>query len=80
MTTLELAQRIDKLAYDFDTYEYNDTIEDREENAIQIEKSILNKDIQHLFVICNDVLDSEDTNLYQEATEILELLINITRF
>ena len=40
LTAMELAAQIDQFAYETDTYEYNDTVEDREANIRGIAESI----------------------------------------
>lgn len=72
-----LANRIRQLAWDFDTYEYEDTFSNNDTEALnRIEELLQYKEgINSLIAFTNDVLESELQELFKEAAEIKQLLI-----
>lgn len=59
----QLATDIDQFSFDFDPYEYNDTVEDREQAVQDIIAAIQKKDVQHLRDWLQPiVLDSDNGN------------------
>lgn len=73
----ELANRIRQLAWNFDTYEYGDTFSDDDTEALNRIEELLQykKGIDSLIEFTNDVLDSELQELFKEAKEIKQQLI-----
>jgi len=60
---LVLIQELDRLSYDMDPYEYNDTVSDQEEQVQRITDDIRNGKIEHL----QDFLQKNMAEVFQEA-------------
>jgi len=73
MRDIELAIKIDELAYDYDTYEYMDTVEDKDANVARIETMILKNKTESLEIFLNSVLkSSNDKKLKERSYGLLE--------
>lgn len=57
LTSIELAHQIDEFARDFDLYDYNDMVDDREENVRQIAESIESGDTGHITEFLQGIID-----------------------
>lgn len=73
----ELAQKIDSFYYDFDTYEYNDSFESREEGITAAYNLLVNNSYNHIIdelqeIIENDEGDEADIRAAQELIELLQ--------
>jgi hypothetical protein len=74
-TAEELAVEIDRFAYETDTYEYNDTVDDREANIRGLEQSIeTGQDGGARAYLNSFVLESEDPETVAQAKELLKKL------
>ena len=71
---LKLAAELDQFSYDYDTYEYWDSVENREEGTDQIVQSILKKDVQPILEWLADVIEEADEEYAPKAKELSERL------
>ena len=69
---MELAVRLDEFAQNFDTYEYRDVVDDREENIRSIARDIENGDISGIKEMLRYAIE-EETDV-TEATALLKQL------
>ena len=69
-----LAAEIDQLSYDYDTYQYNDTVEDREAQVANIAEDIRNGNTEYLNDFLNamisDSMREGITDLFGKGTEL----------
>ena len=69
-----LAAEIDQLSYDYDTYQYNDTVEDREAQVANITEDIRNGNTEYLNDFLNamisDSMREGITDLFGNGTEL----------
>ena len=69
-----LAAEIDQLSYDYDTYQYNDTVEDREAQVANIAEDIRNGNTEYLNDFLNamisDSMREGITDLFGNGTEL----------
>ena len=69
-----LAAEIDQLSYDYDTYQYNDTVEDREAQVANIAEDIRNGNTEYLNdflnAIISDSMREGITDIYGKGTEL----------
>ena len=69
-----LAAEIDQLSYDFDTYQYNDTVEDREAQIANITEDIRNGNTGYLNEFLNalisDSIREGMTDIIGKGTEL----------
>ena len=69
-----LAAEIDQLSYDFDTYQYNDTVEDREAQIANITEDIRNGNTGYLNDFLNalisDSIREGMTDIFGKGTEL----------
>ena len=69
-----LAAEIDQLSYDFDTYEYRDTVEDREAQIANITEDIRNRNTKYLNNILNAVVSDSNregmADIFGKVTEL----------
>lgn len=65
---------IDQLSYDYDTYQYNDTVEDREAQVANIAEDIRNGNTEYLNDFLNamisDSMREGITDLFGKGTEL----------
>lgn len=77
-----LATQIDQLSYDYDPYQYHDTVEDREAQIATIAEDIRSGNMEYLQDFLNTIISDsiEDTNdskvvqISRKAQELLEKL------
>ena len=75
LTAMELAAQIDQFAYETDTYEYNDTVEDREANIRGIAESIESGQDGGARAYLNSfVQESDDPETVAQAKALLKKL------
>lgn len=73
----ELANSVVDLVYDFDTYNFRDTFDSKEEALEHVFDMLKEAEgVTSLIYMCNDVLDSEDDSLYTRANELKAELEN----
>ena len=69
-----LAAEIDQLSYDYDTYQYNDTVEDREAQVANIAEDIRNGNTEYLNDFLNamisDSMREGITDIFGKGTEL----------
>ena len=69
-----LASQIDQLSYDYDTYQYQDTVEDREEQVANITEDIRNGNTGYLNDFLNEVISEGVregiTDIFGQGVEI----------
>lgn len=69
-----LAAEIDQLSYDYDTYQYNDTVEDREAQVANITEDIRNGNTEYLNDFLNamisDSMREGITDIFGKGTEL----------
>ena len=69
-----LAAEIDQLSYDYDTYQYNDTVEDREVQVANIAEDIRNGNTEYLNdflnAIISDSMREGITDIFGKGTEL----------
>lgn len=69
-----LAAEIDQLSYDYDTYQYNDTVKDREAQVANIAEDIRNENTEYLNDFLNamisDSMREGITDLFGKGTEL----------
>ncbi|MXP75399.1 DUF4316 domain-containing protein [Lachnospiraceae bacterium WCA-9-b2] len=69
-----LAAEIDQLSYDFDTYEYRDTVDDREAQIANITEDIRNRNTKYLNdflnAIVSDSIREGMADIFGEGTEL----------
>lgn len=71
----ELAGELDRLSYDMDPYEYNDTVSDQEVQAQRIADDIRNRKIEHLQdFLQTSIEEGTDENSEKRAKELLAKL------
>ena len=71
----ELAGELDRLSYDIDPYEYNDTVSDQEVQVQRIADDIRNGKIEHLqFFLQTSIEEGTDENSEKRAKELLAKL------
>jgi antirestriction protein ArdC len=72
-----LATELDRFAHDFDTYGYNDAVEDTAENIASLEKNLAAGNISGVKQFLQDVVDEADMNTevdVQKARSLMERL------
>ena len=75
LSAIELAAQIDQFAYETDTYEYNDTVEDREANIRGIAESIESRQDGGARAYLNSfVQESDDPETVAQAKALLKKL------
>lgn len=77
-----LATLIDQLSYDYDTYEYRDTVEDRESQVEKIADDIRNGNTEYLqdflnTVILDGIEDIDDSQVMHNVRTAQELSKNL---
>lgn len=69
-----LAAEIDEFSYDFDTYHYQDSVEDREQAVKTLTANIENNNVQYLRDYLQSILEDQDGPYVQEAKTLLDKL------
>lgn len=72
----EIAQKIDNFFYEYDTYDYSDSIEDREENVNRIHEHLATNNYSHYIDELKQIIieESGTEEEQQEAKELVEIL------
>lgn len=60
LSSIQLAQEIDAFARDFDFYDYNDMVDDREANVRQLAESIESGNTGDISDVLHEILADED--------------------
>lgn len=71
---VEFAAELDQLFYDYDTYGYQDSVENREDGIDQIVQSILKHDVEAISDWLADVIEEADEEFAPKAKELSERL------
>lgn len=71
---VEFAAELDQLFYDYDTYEYQDSVESREDGIDQIVQSVLKKDVKAISDWLADVIEEADEEYAPKAKALSEWL------
>lgn len=72
----DLVNRVVKLSYDYDTYEFKDVFDNETDAVSHVEVMLGNAtQIRSLIAFCDDVLKSDDDECHKEATLIKEELL-----
>ena len=78
-TPLELANEIDQFMYDFDYYDYMDSIiEDREGAFNDLYNSIRNGDVGYIIHTLTEIVEGED-GTYDEQVHAKQLITELSR-
>lgn len=80
MKIKRLACQIVKLSYDYDTYEFRDTFADEEEALSHVEAMLMDDEqIKSLIALCDDILESENKEFYEDAKRVKEKIFQIKK-
>lgn len=76
LSSIELAYQIDEFARDFDFYDYNDMVDDREENVRQLAESIESGDTGFIKEVLQGIIEDQDGTAddQRKAKELIEKL------
>lgn len=76
LSSIELAQEIDAFARDFDFYDYNDMVDDREANVRQIAESIETGNTGYINEVLQEILTDDDGTAedQRKAKELIDKL------
>lgn len=82
LTSIELAHQIDEFARDFDLYDYNDMVDDREENVRQIAESIESGDTGHITVFLQGIIDEcqDEPDTSEDVRKAKELIDKLAEY
>ena len=82
LTSVELAHQIDEFARDFDLYDYNDMVDDREENVRQIAESIESGDTGHITEFLQGIIDEwqGEPDTSEDVRKAKELIDKLTEY
>ena len=82
LTSIELAHQIDEFARDFDLYDYNDMVDDREENVRQIAESIESGDTGHITEFLQGIIDEwqDEPNTSEDVWKAKELIDKLAEY
>ena len=82
LTSIELAHQIDEFARDFDLYDYNDMVDDREENIRQIAESIESGDTGHITVFLQGIIDEcqDEPDTSEDVWKAKELIDKLAEY
>lgn len=82
LTSIELAHQIDEFARDFDLYDYNDMVDDREENVRQIAESIESGDTGHITEFLQGVIDEwqDEPDTSEDVRKAKELFDKLAEY
>ena len=82
LTSIELAHQIDDFARDFDLYDYNDMVDDREENVRQIAESIESGDTGHITVFLQGIIDEwqDEPDTSEDVRKAKELIDKLAEY
>lgn len=73
-----LAVDLDQFSEDYDTYEYNNAVEDKEENVRNIYQWLQSGEVEHIAKWLNEVIEDEEPKEdVEKATELLSRLDDI---
>ncbi|WP_108775970.1 hypothetical protein [Lactimicrobium massiliense] len=81
MTIDELAQRLDQFAYDFDPYDYMDSMDNREAGFEQVKADLLHSDVEGIQSFLQEAIEEmePDDELLEEASSLLDELESYER-
>lgn len=69
----QLAVELDQFVYDFDTYAYNDAVDDREQALVELEKNIRTGEVEHIKAWHEDItLDEHDWDTVLESRTLMK--------
>lgn len=74
LTIKELAVRIDKFTFDYDPYEYEDQVENRQESVADLAFDIRRKNVEYLIEWLESLLKSKDEFDRAEAKFLVKSL------
>ena len=82
LTSIELAHQIDEFARDFDLYDYNDMVDDREENVRQIAESIESGDTGHITEFLQGIIDEwqDEPDTSEDVRKAKELIDKLAEY
>ena len=82
LSSIQLAQEIDAFARDFDLYDYNDMVDDREENVRQIAESIESGDTSHITEFLQGIIDEwqDEPDTSEDVRKAKELIDKLAEY
>ena len=82
LSSIELAHQIDEFARDFDLYDYNDMVDDREENVRQIAESIESGDTGHITEFLQGIIDEwqDEPDTSEDVRKAKELIDKLAEY
>ena len=82
LSSIELAHQIDEFARDFDLYDYNDMVDDREENVRQIAESIESGNTGHITEFLQGIIDEwqDEPDTSEDVRKAKELIDKLAEY